>query len=77
MNLSSLQVLTWGTVTGAIVSALAIAAVEPAAPGGDRRAGFGASTHSRSAAERSAAGIRPPAAAASATRTSSAAQAPT
>lgn len=33
MNLSSLQTLTWGTVGAAIVSALALATIEPAAQG--------------------------------------------
>jgi hypothetical protein len=32
MNLSLLQTLTWSTVAGAVVSALALAATEPGAP---------------------------------------------
>ena len=38
MNLSLLQTLTWSTVAGAIVSALALASVEPVVPGYGRTA---------------------------------------
>lgn len=38
MNLSSLQTLTWGTIAGAIVSALLLAAVESGLPDQPRAA---------------------------------------
>ena len=56
MNLSLLQTLTWSTVAGAIVSALTLASVEPAAPGVGRAANAGTARSMRLPTEPTAAG---------------------
>jgi hypothetical protein len=71
MNLSSLQTLTWGTVGAAIVSALALAAIEPEAQGLPR-----SMAAQPLPAEPTAAGPRPQAAASAAAESASRRPAP-
>ncbi len=58
MNLSSLQALTWSTVAGAILSALALASVGPIVPDRERTVVAGPALRLQLPTEPSAAGRR-------------------